>query len=272
MDIIKNKRQGDMINPVERSVREFYDTYGWSKGGEDELYRQFRPAYRHYHEMTVARTLGCFADRNGSLLIVGGGDLPPSHTKLALRFDTATCIDISRVALDITQSKLPSAKTVLGSICDAPLATATFDAVYAAHVIYHIDANDQERAIREMIRVTKPGGRIVIIYDNPRSPVRFAAGVLQGLRKRFAPEHAVKQAGTRLYFSAHPLSWWSRFKNVCSIQMMPWDIMGSYEERTLIPSDRLAHALYGAAARIERHFPSASVRLWQYPIIILDRK
>jgi SAM-dependent methyltransferase len=260
-----------MAGPVERSVRDFYDTYGWSKGGEDELYRQFRPAYWPYHEMTVARTLGCLANRNGSMLIVGGGDLPPSHAELASPFDAVTCIDISRVALDITRSKLPRAETVLGSICDAPLATATFDAVYAAHVIYHIDAKDQERATREMIRVTKPGGRIVIIYDNPRSPIRFAASVLHGLRKRFAPEHAVKQAGTRLYFSAHPLSWWSRFRDVCSIQMLPWGIMGSYEERTLIPSDGLARVLYGAAARIERHFPSASVRLWQYPIIILDR-
>ena len=260
-----------MTVPVERSVRDFYNTYGWSKGGEDELHRQFRPAYRPYHEMTVARTLGCFTPRNGSLLIVGGGDLPPSHTKLASHFDAVTCIDISQVALDITQSKLPSSETVLGSICDAPLATATFDAVYAAHVIYHIEAKDQERAIREMIRVTKPGGRIVIVYDNPRSPIRFAAGVVNGLRKRFTPEHAVKQAGTRLYFSAHPLSWWSRFKDVCSVQMLPWNIMGSYEERTLIPSDGLARALYDAATWIERNFPSASVRLWQYPIIILDR-
>ena len=37
------------MSQVEQSVREFYDTYGWSKGGEDERFRQFRPAYRPYH-------------------------------------------------------------------------------------------------------------------------------------------------------------------------------------------------------------------------------
>jgi ubiquinone/menaquinone biosynthesis C-methylase UbiE len=41
-----------------------------------------------------------------------------------------------------------------------------FDAAYCAHVIYHIDGDHQDKAIRELIRVTKPGGRIVVIYSN----------------------------------------------------------------------------------------------------------
>jgi SAM-dependent methyltransferase len=260
-----------MTTPTERAVREFYDTYGWSKGGEDEMFRQFRPAYWPYHEKTDARTLGCFAGHNGSLLIVGGGDLPQSHVDLASHFNMVTCIDISRVALDITQNKLPSAERVLGSICSAPLPTSTFDAVFAAHIVYHIDAGEQEQAVRELIRVTKPGGRIVIIYTNPRSPIRFATRVVNRLRKRFEPEPAVKTARAGPYFSSYPLSWWSRFKDACSIAMLPWDIIGSYEERRLIRSDGLARAFYGAAAWVERQFPSASVHFWQYPIIILDR-
>jgi len=260
-----------MTSPIERDVRDFYDTYGWSKGAEDQLFRQFGPAYRLYHEQTEARTLGCFAGRNGSLLIVGGGDLPQSHLDLASHFNAVTCIDISRVALDITQHKLPSAERVLGSICDAPLPTSTFDAVFAAHIVYHIDAKDQERAVRELIRVTKPGGRIVIIYYNPRSPIRFAARIVHRLHKRFAPEQALKTARVGPYFSPYPLNWWSRFKNACSMGMLPWDVIGSYEERTLIPSDGLARAFYRAAAWFERQLPSPAVHLWQYPIIILDR-
>jgi SAM-dependent methyltransferase len=268
-------QQGDrggsgMPGVTEQSVREFYDTFGWSKGGEDKLFRQFRPAYRPYHERTVARTLGCFAGRDGSLLIVGGGDLPQSHVDLAAQFDAVTCIDISRVALDITRNKLPDADRVLGSICDAPLPTGVFDAVFAAHIVYHIDANEQERAVRELIRVTRPGGRIVIIYNNPRSPIRFATGAVHRLRKRFSPARAV--AESRLYFSPHPLRWWNRFRDACAVSMLPWDIIGSYEERTLIPSDGIARAFYGAAAWVERQMPSASVRFWQYPIVILDRR
>ena len=47
-----------MTSRVEQTVRDFYDMHGWSKGGEDELFRQFRPAHRSYHEQIVARTLG----------------------------------------------------------------------------------------------------------------------------------------------------------------------------------------------------------------------
>lgn len=257
---------------VERRVREFYDTYGWSKGGEDELYRQFRPAYWPYHQQTVARTLGCFAGRHGSLLLVGGGDLPQSHVDLASQFNSVTCIDISQVALDVTGHKLPSAERVLGSICDAPLPTGAYDAVFAAHVVYHIDSNKQELAVREMIRVTKPGGRIVIIYHNPHSPIRFAAGAVRRLHNLFASGQPVERTEPSLYFSQFPLGWWSRFKDTCSISMLPWDIIGSGYEKTLIPTDGLARLFYRAAAWVETHAPNAAIYFWQYPIIILDRK
>ncbi len=265
-----DKRDPESKATVERIVRDFYDNYGWSKGGEDELYRQFRPAYWPYHERTVARTLGCFAGRKGSLLLVGGGDLPQSHVDLASRFDAVTCIDISEVALSITQRKLPNAERVLGSICDAPLATGAYDAVFCAHVVYHIDSIQQERAVREMIRVTKPGGRIVIIYNNPGSPLRFAAAFVRQVRRRLAPRPAAKP-GPVLYFSPHRLNWWRRFKDACSLSMLPWDILGSGDEKSLIPTDGAARAFYRAAAWVESQAPSMSVYFWQYPIIILDR-
>jgi hypothetical protein len=97
------------------------------------------------------------------------------------------------------------------------------------------------------------------------------------LRKRFAPkqavkpEQAVKTARAPIYSSPYPLSWWSRFKDACSISMLPWDIIGNYEGTILIPSDGLARAFYAAAAWFERQLPSAAVHFWGYTIIILDR-
>src|SRR3569832_857005 len=57
-----------MARTVEQSVREFYDERGW-KGSEDRLFRQYGRAYQRYHTAADARTIGCFAGRNGSLLI-----------------------------------------------------------------------------------------------------------------------------------------------------------------------------------------------------------
>jgi hypothetical protein len=100
---------------VEDSVKKFYDAHGW-KGGEDALFRQFRPAYQPYHAKTEARTLECFKGRSGALLIAGGGDLPQSHLDIANKFSNVTCVDISQIALDIAEQRLPSAQKLLGDL------------------------------------------------------------------------------------------------------------------------------------------------------------
>lgn len=258
-----------MARTVEQSVREFYDERGW-KGSEDRLFRQYGRAYQRYHTAADARTIGCFAGRNGSLLIAGGGDMPESHVSIATKFEKVSYIDISETALKIAQRKVPKLEPKLGSICCAPFETSTFDAVFCAHVIYHIDAAEQEKAVRELIRICKPGGRVVILYKNPKSPIRYAAGAVDRLRKLAAPEYAIEKA-SGLYFSAHPLKWWRRFNDGSEISMRPWDIIGSTEERTLIPTNWLASTFYGIARGIERTIPGLAVKLWQYPIVILDK-
>jgi malonyl-CoA O-methyltransferase len=51
-----------------------------------------------------------------------------------------------------------------GSMTDLPFADQSFDAAYATESLEH--AVDIERAVAEMCRVVKPGGRIVIIDKN----------------------------------------------------------------------------------------------------------
>ena len=178
-------------------------------------------------------------------------------------------MDISKAALDISEKKLPKTQKFVGSICDLHEETSSqFDGIFAAHVIYHIDAQMQEKALREMVRLVKPGGRIVILYSNPKSPIKFAAGALHRLRKMFTPKRAVKSG---FYFSPHPLGVVATVTD-CNVSMLPWDVIGSYEERTLIWSDLMASAFYPAAELVERATPGLAVKFWQYPIVILDKR
>jgi SAM-dependent methyltransferase len=258
-----------MAKSVERSVRRFYDEQGW-RGSEDRLFRQYGQAYQQYHAATDARTIDCFSGRSGSLLIAGGGDMPESHVDIATKFERVAYIDISEAALHIAQRKMPKLEGTLGSICAVPFDASTFDAVFCAHVIYHIDATEQEQAVRELIRICKPGGRVVILYKNPQSPIRYAAGAIHRLRKLAAPKDAIEEADG-LYFSAHPLTWWNRFNDVCAVSVRPWDIIGSFEERTLLPANWFASTLYGIARLMEVKTPRLAVKLWQYPIVVLDK-
>ena len=77
--------------------------------------------------------------------------------------------------LDISEEMLrfvPAAiRTRAGSMTELPFATSTFDCVYATESLEH--AVEIERAVREMCRVLKPRGKLVIVDKNAEHWGRF---------------------------------------------------------------------------------------------------
>jgi SAM-dependent methyltransferase len=65
----------------------------------------------------------------------------------------------------------------IADVCALPFDDGAFDAVYCAHMIYHIeDPAAQDAALAEMTRVVRPGGVVVVVAANPRPlmfPIRF---------------------------------------------------------------------------------------------------
>lgn len=70
----------------------------------------------------------------------------------------------------------PNLKLQLGDITDIPFPDGNFDGVYSVSVLEHIevwmDKEAVDTAIREMIRVLRPGGLLIITEDYIPSPVR----------------------------------------------------------------------------------------------------
>jgi ubiquinone/menaquinone biosynthesis C-methylase UbiE len=70
--------------------------------------------------------------------------------------------------LDISEEMLrfvpAGIHTVAGSMTELPFATSTFDFVYATESLEH--AVEIERAVEEMCRVLKPGGKLAIVDKN----------------------------------------------------------------------------------------------------------
>ncbi|MEX2562741.1 MAG: class I SAM-dependent methyltransferase [Nitriliruptoraceae bacterium] len=61
-----------------------------------------------------------------------------------------------------------AANSLTGRAHDLPFADASFDGIVSVHTIEHLPMLDD--ALAEMVRVVRPGGRILLIY--PAEPVR----------------------------------------------------------------------------------------------------
>jgi len=59
-------------------------------------------------------------------------------------------------------------RAAVGDVRDIPFADASFDAVYSMGTIEHFD--ETERAVKEIVRVLKPGGRAIIGVPNRHDP------------------------------------------------------------------------------------------------------
>lgn len=268
---------------VEDVVRKFYDRYGWVKAGtqlgEEAMFRQFPLYYFSFYESkSRKRVLSCFDGSTGKLLIAGCGDMPDSHVEATRRFTEVSCLDISDQALSAAAAKLgEKVRYIHGSILRAPLPDNAFDAVFCAHVLFHIDAGEQSQAVRELIRVTKPGGKIVIVYSNPDSVFALQfwkrSWVFRALASRARkPKTETSPAVPDLYFACHPFHWWRQFEPQCMIRFLPADIMGSRQAMLLLKSRIAAVLVYRTAAWLEQVTPALAVRLWQYPLVVLQKR
>lgn len=100
---------------------------------------------------------------HGSAVLEAGCGTGQTLALLSGRHET-TGLDISRAALDIARNNCKHA--VLGSIFNIPFMDNTFDLVYNSGVIEHFKDPTNVAAIREMARVTKCAGRVIIIVPN----------------------------------------------------------------------------------------------------------
>jgi SAM-dependent methyltransferase len=99
----------------------------------------------------------------GSAVLEAGCGTGQTLALHSARHDTVG-LDISRAALDLARNNCKN--PVLGSIFEIPFRDNSFDLVYNSGVIEHFEDPTNVAAIREMARVTKPSGRVVIIVPN----------------------------------------------------------------------------------------------------------
>jgi demethylmenaquinone methyltransferase / 2-methoxy-6-polyprenyl-1,4-benzoquinol methylase len=96
----------------------------------------------------------------------GTGDLA---VQLARRGASVVGLDFSEPMLELARDKAPGVEFVQGNALELPWADAEFDAVTVGFGARNFA--DLDRGLAEMARVTKPGGRVVILeITTPQRP------------------------------------------------------------------------------------------------------
>lgn len=143
--------------------------------------------------------------RRGQALDVGCGT-GVLAARLAGAGYAMTGVDPSAGMLEIVRAHAPEVEALQGSGTALPFDADAFDLVLTVATLHHIaDPGDVRRTLSEMVRVARPGGRILVWDHNPRNPYwkLLMARVPQDTgEERLIPEEEVagglRAAGARI--------------------------------------------------------------------------
>lgn len=145
--------------PFEPGSSEFFEHYDRLREANESI--SFSRRLHDYPKFTAKRVLdvGC---GNGYVL-----------SRYAREGAHTFGVDLTRAAVELSRRRfelagLPGRFTV-GSAEDLPFATDSFDCVCSMGVLHHTP--DTERAVGEIRRVLRPGGRLIVMFYHRNSAV-----------------------------------------------------------------------------------------------------
>lgn len=270
-----------MMNNAEERVSRFYSKIGWETEGETtedaKRFEDLREYAKEYVSKCRLRVLRHIPDKGENILDMASGPIQyKEYLEYSRNYKKRYCVDLSSKALDDAKRKIGDHGMFLcGSFFDINLEDDFFDCAISLHTIYHIDRDKQEEAVRKLIAVTKPGRPVIIVYSNPHALIKYLVLPLR-LFKRIVKllRNTEKDSGKEfdLYFFAHPIRWWDRFRDVADIQILPWRSFASGHQKVFIPNNKFGKKMFDILFNMEEQFPNFFVKYFQYPMIILKKK
>lgn len=274
------------MDNAEERVSKFYNTFGWNT--EDNVTEDakqsedLRKNAQLYVSKCRKRVLRHIPKSGENILDMASGPIQYSeYLEYSKNFKYRYCIDLSLGAIEQAREKIGDHGVFLhGSFFDIPLNENFFDCSISLHTIYHIHKDKQEEAVRKLIRVTKPGKPVIIVYSNPNTIVSsvMSSFFFRTMRKikRIIKKPKMEKRGEMqdlsLYIYRHPIEWWGRFEDIASVEILPWRSFNSKVQKKLIPDNNLGRKMLELLYHFEETFPHFFVKYFRYPMIIIKKK
>lgn len=274
-----------MIDGAEERVSKFYDEVGWeTEGGITEDARRWEDLRKHAREYVSRcrlRVLAHIPESGVNILDMGSGPIQyKEYLEYSRNFKKRYCIDLSSEALESAKRKIGDhGEFLFGSFFDIPLEENFFDCAVSLHTIYHIDKNRQEEAVRKLIKITKPGKPVIVVYSNPDSLMfslkkSFLSRTMRRVKRFVGRFEKKEQMVEHLnpYFYPYPIEWWKRFNDVAYVKILPWRSFAADAQMKLIPDNLIGKFMLRVLFSLEDKYPDFFVRFFQYPMIILTKR
>jgi ubiquinone/menaquinone biosynthesis C-methylase UbiE len=259
-------------------VRNFYDAVGWKANAAGDytdasIYEDLRPVSAGYIRQCHQR-VGRHLPLAGKFLLdaASGAVQFKELVDYSKNFRYRVCVDFSLSALQEAQKKLgTNGIYVLCDITNLPFQDSFADAFVSLNTIYHIPQEQQAKAIWELYRTLKPSGKGVLVYDWFKHSVWMNIFLLPFRAFSFLKNRisGTKGAGGRLYFFAHPLSWFRQ--NLPPFQLLVWRSVSVPFLRFYIHDWLFGQAILRKIYAYEEKHPDRCGRLGEYPMMIFEK-
>jgi len=273
----------DKLHMGSAVARDFFNRIGWTRengvlvdtlvwgGCKDGV------IHRQLEEQRTQRVRQAVGGKGLRLAELGCGGTPAIF--LAEQCSKFTAVDFSPTGLSEAALALKSANvpfdTVEADITNLPFEDGLFDVIYSAHAIYHIDTiKGQEAALREAMRIVRPGGRGVFVLANP-FPLLFPYRLI---RRVLAMTPGLNTILNRLRarppvpYLPMPLGWMKRqLGRWGNVQITGHAVPSVPFDRGISEATVLGRMAWRSVRWLETHHPDVASRLGCYVLIVVDK-
>lgn len=258
------------------SAQIYYNGKGWDEQQgitlDAQLNEDLRDCAQHYVSACRRRVLRHLPSTGERLLDMASGPIQyPEYLEYSQGFVKRLCIDLSQKALAGAKEKIGEehGEFLCGDFLELDLLSHHVDATVSLHTLYHVELERQEAVVRKLLRVTKAGGPVVIVYKNSNEWSRPLIQLIKKIMKKMTKNHV---DDVRLYHEAHPLMWWDRFRDEADVRVFPWRSFSARHQKMLFPNNIVGQWMFRLLYWCEDRFPHFFVRHFKFPMIVLMKR
>lgn len=136
------------------------------------------PAFFHEYKIKVLARLAQKLNLQPESILDFGAGIGNSTPYFRSYFPSAklACADVSQRSLDVAQERFPGEATGLRIQENRiPAPDGAFDITFSACVFHHIPHEEHVHWLRELRRVTRTGGMLILFEHNPLNPLTLRA-------------------------------------------------------------------------------------------------